>query len=368
MKHLCLVDKWSCCGPQRLPVAVLAGVLCLALPAVAAAAPGARDVGVGNRLFKAGQYNEAAASYEKAAAKNPSEAAIDYDLGAAYYKAGDFDKAVDSFQKSLLTEDEHLRRNAWFNLGNSLYNSALAREKEDVGKAVKLVEQSLAQYDKVLAAEPKDEDARVNKSFVAQELERLKKKQQDLQKQGKPGSSAQDKNDQDQKKEQQKDQQSGQQQQPQSGQQDQSSGSGQEQKNAEGQKAQDGQKPPENGQGGQDRANPAAKNDVAGQSGEEQGDKKSPGEKPETGAPDKDKKSGEKERSGEETSGTKDAQGGKGSEQQSSSATGQAGNGQLLSQEEARAILDDFDQNEQPRGLLNFIREKRDSAPVKKDW
>ena len=94
----------------------------------ARAASGAADVASGNRQFRAGDYKQALESYRKAAASNPGEAAIDYNLGAAYYKEGEYDQAVESFRHSLLTDDEGLGRNARFNLGNSLYRAGAERE------------------------------------------------------------------------------------------------------------------------------------------------------------------------------------------------------------------------------------------------
>lgn len=49
-------------------------------------------------------------------------------------------------------------------------------------------------------------------------------------------------------------------------------------------------------------------------------------------------------------------------------SAGQSGQDPLLSQDEANLLLDDFAQNEQPKGMLNFDREPRRERPVLKDW
>lgn len=41
---------------------------------------------------------------------------------------------------------------------------------------------------------------------------------------------------------------------------------------------------------------------------------------------------------------------------------------QQLSRQEAEGMLEDLEQSELPRGMLNFIRKSRDHATVQKDW
>ena len=145
------------------------------------AAKGAGDVGQGNALYRKGKYQDAIGHYEKAAQKNPSEAKIEYDLGTASYKAGDFDAAVDHFQKGLLTDDEKLKRNVHYDLGDAFYRSGIMREEKDAGEAIKRLQSSLESFDKVLALDAKDKEAAENCEFVKKEIERLKKKRQEQQ-------------------------------------------------------------------------------------------------------------------------------------------------------------------------------------------
>ena len=318
---------------RKLQLAVclfLAGMLCVVFSLPSHAAAGAGDVSRGNALFKEGRFKKAVESYETAEQKNPTAAAIDYDLGAAYYKDGAFDKAVEHFQKSLLADDDHLRRDAHFNLSNALYKSGIAHENDDISAAISGLEQAVGNYEKALSLDSKDVDAASNRDFVKKELERLKKKQQDMKQQ------QQDQQQQNQQQEN-KDQKNTPQDQQQSGEKNKQDQRNSVQNQGQGQK----NEVPEN-------KNEQEQKPSGGQEGEK--GKKSEGEKAqqEQGQPAKEESSRK--------------------QQQQSSTAGQESDGQVLSKDEARAALDDFDQNDQPKGLLNFIREKHDTRPVDKDW
>ncbi|MBF0620197.1 MAG: tetratricopeptide repeat protein [Candidatus Omnitrophica bacterium] len=275
------------------------------------ALPGAHEVAEGNALYKKGDYKASGEKYEAAQAKSPEDAVIAYDMGAALYKAGDFDGAAHKFQQALLSDDEKFKGSVHYNLGNTLYQQGLSSEDRDAEAAIKKLEEATPHYDKAIEADPKALDAAGNRDFVRQEIERLKKKlEQQKQQQRSNGQSGKDqKNGQDGKDQQSgKDQQGGKDQKPQESQgaqdQSQNGAQGQENKSQAGQEAKDAQAKPEH-------------------------------------APGQDEKQG---------------------------AAGQGEQGKLLSSEEAAAVLDDFDRNEQPKGLLNFIQKHREERAVEKDW
>ena len=59
------------------------------------------------------------------------------------------------------------------------------------------------------------------------------------------------------------------------------------------------------------------------------------------------------------------------SEEQESQQRFQQQNGERqdeMSQKEAEMLLNDYQQNEEPKGLLNFMKRKTDVAPVKRNW
>ncbi|MBF0569912.1 MAG: hypothetical protein HQL18_03980 [Candidatus Omnitrophica bacterium] len=232
------------------------------------------------------------------------------------------------------TDDKKAANKVHYNLGNALYKAGTAREDKDIQAAIKSLEEALPHYEKVMAADPKDKDAPVSHDFVKKEIERLKKKMQE-QKQNKTCPNPQKKDGSDQKKDE-----------GSSGKKDQSSPQdqkGQDSQNDQ-QNKQDGKNSPQKDKAGQDQ--PQQQEQPADQGGQKNKDGSSP----------------EKDASGKD-------QGQKAeSPSKDNPSSGQAGEGQISSEKEARVLLDDFDQNEQPKGLLNFIREKRDARPVEKDW
>lgn len=172
-------------------------VLMICLVGVPVHASGAAgDVAAGNRLFKQQKFPEARLRYESAARKDPAEARIEYNIATAAYKAGDFDAAADHFQKSLLTEDDHFRRDVHYNLGNALYKSGMSREDKDLAQALQRLEGAVGSFEKALGVDPRDADAAHNRDFVKQEIKRLQQqqeqqKQQQQQKDGQQGKDQQ---------------------------------------------------------------------------------------------------------------------------------------------------------------------------------
>lgn len=278
-------------------------------PAFAAA--GAWDVRAGNDLYRQGKYPQAFERYQKAAEKNPSEVKIEYDLGAAAYKSGDFEAAVGHFQKSLLTDDDELKPDVHFNLGNAFYHAGVTHEDKDVDQAIRLLEGSLESFDKALTLDAKDAQAADNREFVRRALERLKKKKEQRQ--------------------QRKDRKN-----------DQNNGQGKEGASSQDQASEKDVQPQEqpSGNGQKDRPKDGA-SDV-----------------PEDGAR-ADTEEGSQARP-EAQPGPQDPQ--------NSSVSGQNDRAQISSQEEANAMVDDLERNDLPKGLLNFTRREHQPRPVDKDW
>ena len=286
------------------------------------AIPGAGEVRQGNEAYRKGDYKAALKQYDIAAEKSPSEAKIDHDKAAAFYKDGRFKDAIESWNKALLTDDEKLRRNIHYDLGNAFYKNGTAREDADIDGAIKDVTSSLAEYGTVMTADAKDEDARKNQTFVAKELERLKLKKQQLQQQQQQNQQKQDQ-------------------------------SQQQQKDRPDQAGQGEQKKPQQGRD-QNRGEERSR--------QEQGQNKQDQQKQDAGQGDQIQKdaSGKKKDSRPEQD--------KKPSDQKDGAAGQKDGEKILSRDEAEMLLNDFDQNEQPKGLLNFTREQRQEKPVGKDW
>lgn len=273
-----------------------------------------QDVKVGNELYQKGKYAAAADKYTEALTKAPDSDIINFNLGAASYKKEDYPSAVNYFQKSLLSDDKALQTKAHYNLGNTLYKWGIGQEDSQLSFAMGTLEQALGHYEKTLAADLKDEDARANYEFVKKELERLKTKQQEQQKQ-------QTKNEQEK--------QGQAQEQPQPAQESQA-----QQSQEKHQQAQQQQAPFQQGQ--------AKDNEPSVQIPEQFGQKESQGEVAQENKEDKNK--------------------GQTTDQASVTKAGE------LTAQEARMLLENYQQTEEPKGLLNLIIPQRHQREVQRDW
>ena len=67
-----------------------------------------------SRNYKAGNFQEAKAEFEKRLKSAPDSDKLNFAAGAASYKLGDFAKAVDHFTKALLSDDQRVREDATY--------------------------------------------------------------------------------------------------------------------------------------------------------------------------------------------------------------------------------------------------------------
>jgi len=287
----------------------------------------AGDVKKGNRFYLQGDYRKASDKYADALKKDQGSDIINFNMGTALYKQGDYEGALSHLQKSLLSEDAALKEKSYYNLGNALYKSGIRQENKNISTAIESLKQSLSYYEKALAADTKDEDAQFNYDFVKKELERLKKKdqqqkqdqKQDQQQQKQPQKSQDGENNKDQKQDQQQQSQSGDQQKESRAQ-------------TQSQDRQDKQNDPSQPQGDdrqQNESSPGADEQ------KEQGDAKS-------------------------------FQDGQQSREEPGRA--QSSKGKEMSEREARMLLQQYEETEEPKGLINFSKGKSNASPVAKDW
>jgi len=296
-------------------------VILMGPQSVCAASP-KKGVDEGNRLYAQEDYAAAKEKYAEALEKDAESDIINFNLGAALYKNEEYDQAIAHFQKSLLSEDETLKLNSSYNLGNTLYKSGVIKEEEDIQTAIKQLEAALTQYEGALELGKDNDEVEQNYEFVKGELERLKlkAKQQEQQKQKPSSDQQQDQKGEDQHKSE------GQQQQGQEGKQD-------EQQGKQGEEGQQGQESQEEGK--EDQAQ-AGKEEASEEDEKEQ-----------------KKASAQKGQEGEKDSDGSDAK---------------AMDAQAITQKEARMLLENYEQTEQPQGLLNVFQERGKWRPVEKDW
>ena len=264
------------------------------------------QVNSGNDAYRDGDYEKSAEKYKEALKKDSESDIINFNLGAAYYKQNRYDEALDHLRKAVLSDDDALRQQAHYNLGNTLYESGrLFLADRDLDTTIQYYEEALAEYEKAMDIHPDDADARFNYEYVKKELEQLKQQQQQNQQQ------QNQQNQQDQQKDQQQDQQQQDQQQQDQQQQD---------RQQQDQQQQDQQQQDQQQQ------------DQQQQDQQQQNQKQN--QKP---------------------------------KRQPSSAEQSAADFDDLTLQEAEMLLDDYKQNDEPKGLLP-IRPRMIPDPVTKDW
>jgi len=273
----------------------------------------------GDKFYNKGRYKEAAKQYVEALKKDPESDIINYNLGTALYKLKDYAGALEYFQKSLLTEDRRIRAKAHYNLGNTLYQFGLQKEDVDLQGAVSSLEGALEHYKKSLSINRRDKDARTNQKIVQKDLERLKEKLKEQKSQPKSGDSQSKEDLQEQ---------------------NQSQASPEE--NRQGQDEQSSQKQAQSSQ--EDQQSSEQKQQSSEQEQQSSGEGQ-PQEEP-SGIPAQPEDTGE-QKSGEKAVSLKPGE---------------------LSEKEAQMLLEDYQQAEEPKGLLNLRIQHGREREVEKDW
>ncbi|MFN2397268.1 MAG: VWA domain-containing protein [Gemmatimonadaceae bacterium] len=143
---------------KRAPAAAAtaaAVILLLVLPRAALADEG----GEGDRLFRAGRFEEAAAAYQRAVSSGSESPRLLYNLGTALLAAGRGDDAVAPLQRAAESRDLALRYRALFNLGLIYLRRGLGARDEAAEQAFSA---ALEAYKRALRLRPAEHDAKWN--------------------------------------------------------------------------------------------------------------------------------------------------------------------------------------------------------------
>jgi Ca-activated chloride channel family protein len=174
------------------------------------------------QLYAAGEYDKALAEYRAAAGTNGDDPKLDFNVGAAAYKAGEFGDAAAAFERALRSDDAGLQAEGFYNLGNTQFRLGQKTVQSNPQQTMQSWQQALDAYEGALKVKPDDDDARFNRDFVKHALEELQKQQQQ-QKNDQKQQQPDDKKDQDKQQksdqQQQQDQQQQGEQQPRDGEQ-----------------------------------------------------------------------------------------------------------------------------------------------------
>jgi len=264
----------------------------------------AGEVNKANDLYKQGKFDDSLDLYQKALDQDDQSSVVKYDLGTALYKKGEYAKALGYLEQAAQDKNIKVKPKAEYNLGNVLYKSGIQKENTKVDEAIKSLQDALGHYSQTIALDPKDHDAVFNQDFVKKEIERLKQKKQQQQKQNQQQQQNQKQQQQDQKNQQ-----------------------GQQGQQKQQQNQQNQQNQQQNQQKQQESQQARQKN-----SQDQKDQQKSRAQKPQNAQAQAEEKQKE------------------------------------LDRKQAEDLLEDYQENEEPKKLLNYMPKKIDDRPVLKDW
>ncbi len=301
--------------------------------------------------YRNGNFDKAAAAFEKDLQSQPASRELQFNAGAAAYKLGDYEKAAGLFTEALLSEDPKLREDASYNLANTMVRKGEAAADAQAKKTN--WESAIEHYNEALELDPENTAAKTNRDLVKKLLEELEKQQQQEQQpneqQDQKQDQKQDQQQQEQQQEQEKKDQQQQQEQEQDKQQQEQQNESEQEKDQQEQEKQEEQK--------KDQSDQSDSSDQSDQSDQKKSSQPQPAPTPTPG----DKKKGElKSADGEQQPSPTPAD----------SAQGQPSQGEeeiegRMSPSQARALLNSLRSEEEKVNLMEIQQSPED---VLRDW
>ncbi|HTV42537.1 MAG TPA: VWA domain-containing protein [Candidatus Sulfotelmatobacter sp.] len=141
------------------------GVLLLPHAASASPADALRD-------YEAGNYTNALEEYSSLAEARTNDFRLVFNAGDAAYRATNFDLAQSLFQQVTLSPDINLQQKAYYNLGDTQFQSA--RQAQDLDGLLSGFETAEKSYSRAVDLNTNDPDAVYNLNFTRDAIERIK--------------------------------------------------------------------------------------------------------------------------------------------------------------------------------------------------
>lgn len=139
--------------------------------------------GEAGKAYQSGDYARAETLLQNAERMDPNNFRLFYNEGNALYQLKRYQQAINTYEHAWEMAPEAERPTIGYNLGNALFRYA-----ETTGD-LKGYERAITEYERVLQANPKDDDARHNLEVARRRLQQARKQQQ--QQQGKGGGQGQ---------------------------------------------------------------------------------------------------------------------------------------------------------------------------------
>ena len=148
-------------------------------------AQSARDfIRMGNKAYRAEQYDKAETMYLKSIAKSPSFEAY-YNLGNAYVMQQKDSTAFENYKRadSLGTTDPLRRARNFHNMGNIWYAQGMGAMRQQQGNATQAFQRAVDFYKSSLRCNPDDNETRYNLAMAQYMLKKNQDQQQNQQNQ-----------------------------------------------------------------------------------------------------------------------------------------------------------------------------------------
>jgi Ca-activated chloride channel family protein len=116
------------------------------------------------RAYESGRFDRALEGFSNVQVERPEDPVVQLNLGSTYYKLDDFAAAEREYARAARAEDDRLRAEALYNLGNAAYRQGR-------------LEEAIERYRAALEVDSEDRDAKYNLEFVQRELERRQQEQ-----------------------------------------------------------------------------------------------------------------------------------------------------------------------------------------------
>lgn len=124
----------------------------------------------GTQAYQQQDYSQSAKEFEAAIQAAPTEPRLYYNHGNALYQQKQYEQAIEAYRKALsLNGNPQEQSQIWYNLGNSYFQAG-----KQIANPEQSWNQALAAYQKALELNSKDQQARDNQTFVAQQLQKIK--------------------------------------------------------------------------------------------------------------------------------------------------------------------------------------------------
>ena len=137
---------------------------------------GIGDFERGNRLYRAGKYEEAIAAYQKVLERGRPTPQLHYNMATALLALGRYQDAEPHFDAALQGVEPELRQRTFYNLGNRFLRDA--REQTDLQQQGGLLDGAIEAYKRALRLTPEDLDAKWNLELALRDKEENEQQQQ----------------------------------------------------------------------------------------------------------------------------------------------------------------------------------------------